>query len=172
MRIQENITIRSLELLNLKNREGLILDAGAGPGFAAIYLNGIGYKTVAIDIIPAFLNFYKIREINPIISDMCFPAFKQNTFNAIISISSLQWIYREINNSLMKAQLIKLAKSFYEILKPKKKAVFQFYPKNNEILEDIGKIFINNTKFNGNIIIDNPNKPKKRKIYLVLKKEI
>jgi hypothetical protein len=65
-----------------------------------------------------------------------------------------------------------LSKSFFNILKPYSKAIFQFYPKNKEIMENIGKIITQNTAFQGNFIIDNPNNPKKRKIYLLLKKKI
>jgi len=171
MKIQEKITIRALELLNLKEKDAFILDAGTGPGFTAIYLNEIGYKTVAIDVIPAFLNYYNIKELNPIASDMCFPPFKPNTFDAIISISALQWIYRDIKNERMHSLLKSLSKSFFQILKPFSQVVIQFYPKNKEIMEKIGKIFTKNTAFCGNFIIDNPNSPKKRKIYLLLKKK-
>jgi SAM-dependent methyltransferase len=171
MKIQEKITIRALEILNLRKKEGLILDAGTGPGFTAMYLNEIGYKTVAIDIISEFLKFYDIKDLNPIAADMCFPPFKPYMFDAIISISSLQWIYREKNNKMMVEQLINLAKSFYIILKPNKKVIFQFYPKNNTILDKIGKIFVNKTDFTGNLIIDNPRSPKKRRIFLLLEKQ-
>jgi len=171
MKIQEKITIRALEILNLSEKDVLILDAGTGPGFTAMYLNEIGYKTVAIDIISEFLNYYDIKTLNPVASDMCFPPFKPHIFDAIISISSLQWIYRELNNKSMKDQIINLAKSFYMILKPKKKVVFQFYPKNRDILDRIGKIFLNETAFTGHFIIDNPKSPKKRKIFLFLEKD-
>jgi SAM-dependent methyltransferase len=171
MKIQQRITLRALELLDLKKREGLILDAGTGPGYTAMFLNEIGYKTVAIDIIPAFLNYYDIKDLNPIATDMCFPPFKPHIFNAIISISSLQWIYRDINNKSMKDQLINLVKSFYLILRPKKKVVIQFYPKNKEILDNISKIITKNTKFSGHFIIDNPKKSKKRRIFLLLEKD-
>jgi SAM-dependent methyltransferase len=170
MRIQEKITIRALELLDLRKEDVLILDAGTGPGFTATYLNKIGYKTVAIDIILEFLYYYDIKSLNPIATDMCFPPFKPHTFDAIISISSLQWVYRKTNDNLMNTQLVNLAKSFYTILKSEKKAIFQFYPKNKEILDNIGKIIVKNTKFSGNFIIDNPKNPKKRKIYLLLEK--
>ncbi|MEE9377365.1 MAG: methyltransferase domain-containing protein [Candidatus Lokiarchaeia archaeon] len=171
VKIQEKITIRALELLNLKKKDALILDAGSGPGFTAMYLNEIGYKAVAIDLISSFLNYYDIKELNPIISDMCFPPFKPLTFDAIISISALQWIYRDINNEQMKNMLINLSKSFFQILKPDSRIIIQFYPKNKEIMENIGKIIVNNTCFKGNFIIDNPNSPKKRKIFLLLSKE-
>ncbi|MFX0007633.1 MAG: class I SAM-dependent methyltransferase [Candidatus Hermodarchaeota archaeon] len=170
MKIQERITIRALEILKLNDKDRFILDAGTGPGFAAMYLNEIGYKTVAIDIITEFLNYYDIKDLNPIASDMCFPPFRPNVFDAIISISSLQWIYREINNNSMKDQIINLAKYFHLILKPKKKVIFQFYPKNKSILDSIGKIFLRETGFSGYFIIDNPKSPKKRKIFLILEK--
>lgn len=171
IKTQEKITIRALELLNLNKNDALILDAGSGPGFTAMYLNEIGYKAVAIDLISAFLNYYDIKELNPIISDMCFPPFKPDTFDAIISISALQWIYRDINNEQMKNMLINLSKSFFQILKPKARAIIQFYPKSKKILEKIGVIIAENTAFYGNFIIDNPNNQKKRKIYLLLDKE-
>ncbi|MFX1364869.1 MAG: class I SAM-dependent methyltransferase [Promethearchaeota archaeon] len=170
IKTQEKITIRVLELLNLEKRNAIILDAGCGPGFASMYLNEIGYKTVAIDLICSFLNYYDIKDLNPIVSDMCFPPFKPNTFDAIISISALQWIYRDINNEQMKKDLINLSKSFFNILKPNSRVIIQFYPKNKNILDRIGKIIAEKTDFNGNFIIDNPNSAKKRKIYLLLEK--
>ncbi|MFX0024643.1 MAG: class I SAM-dependent methyltransferase [Candidatus Hermodarchaeota archaeon] len=171
MKIQEKITIRALEILKLSKQDKFILDAGTGPGFTAMYLHEIGYKTVAIDIISEFLNYYDIKELHPIASDMCFPPFRPHIFDAIISISSLQWIFRELNNKSMNNQIINLAKYFYLILKPKKKVIFQFYPKSKEILDRIGKIFLKETDFSGHFIIDNPKSPKKRKIYLLLEKD-
>ncbi|MFW9900788.1 MAG: class I SAM-dependent methyltransferase [Candidatus Thorarchaeota archaeon] len=171
MKIQEKITIRALKLLNIKKRKALILDAGSGPGFAAMFLREMGFKTVALDIISEFLNFYDIKDLNPLCADMCFPPFKANTFDAILSISALQWIYRDLNNEKMHYLLTNLSKSFFKILKPYSRVIIQFYPKNEEIMIQIGKIFAENTDFNGNFIIDNPNSNKKRKIFLLLDKE-
>lgn len=168
IRIQEKITIRALELLKIRKKDALILDAGSGPGFAAMYLREIGYKVVTIDIISEFLKYYDIKDLNPINSDMCFLPFKPNTFDAIISISALQWIYRDIHNKQMNNLLRKLSKSFFKILKPSSRVIIQFYPKNNEIMESIGKTIANSTAFHGNFIIDNPDSQIKRKIYLLL----
>ena len=172
MRSQEKITIRALELLNLKKKEGLILDAGCGPGFVATYLNEIGYKTVALDLILEFLYFYDIKCLNPINADMCFTPFKPNSFDAIISISALQWIFRNLDNNQMHLMLKKLSKSFFKILKPKCSVVIQFYPKNKELMDGIGNIITNNTTFSGDFIIDNPNRQRKRKIFLLLNKPV
>jgi len=168
MKIQEKITIRALELLDIKEKDLLILDAGCGPGFAATYLKEIGYKIVALDIIPKFLDYYDIKELNPIGADMCSPPFKPNIFDAIISISALQWIFRDLKNKKMYSMLKDLSTSFYKVLKPNGRVVIQFYPKSKEIMDKIGKIIVKHTDFSGNFIIDNPNRQKKRKIFLLL----
>ena len=170
MRIQRKITLRALDILELQKKNCLILDAGCGPGFAAIYLNELGHKTIALDFISDFLKFYNIKDLNPILADMSYPPFKPKIFDAIISISALQWIFKQIDNSIMRSNLISLFRSFYKILKPNSKAVIQFYPKNNVVMENIGKIIRETTQFNGTFIIDNPNNPKKRKIFILLKK--
>ncbi len=171
MRIQEKITIRALELLDLKKKEALILDAGCGAGFTATYLNEIGFRSVSLDIIVNFLQYYDISFLNPVNADMCFMPFKPNTFDAIISISALQWVFRDINNQNMYFLLKNLSKSFFHVLKPNSRVIFQFYPKNKVLMETIGKIIADNTDFIGNFIIDNPNHHKKRKIFLLLDKQ-
>ena len=170
MKIQEKITIRALELLDLKKKEGLILDAGCGAGFVGTYLNEIGFRSVALDIIEKFLQYYNISFLTPVNADMCFMPFKPNTFDAIISISALQWVFRDINNKNMHFLLKHLSKSFFHVLKPNSRVIFQFYPRDKVLMETIGKIISDNTEFTGNFIIDNPNHPKKRKIFLLLKK--
>jgi len=62
--------------------------------------------------------------------------------------------------------------SFHRILKPNGKVIFQFYPKSNLIMEKIGSTFKKKNYFEGNFIIDNIKNPKKRKIFLFLKKKI
>jgi len=170
MRTQKKITIRALELLELKNNRSLILDAGCGPGFAAIYLNELGYRTVALDIISEFLKYYAIGHLNPILADMCYPPFKPDSFDSIISISALQWVIRDVKSKSERLILTNLFVSFYQILKPKSKMIVQFYPKSTVIMDYIAEIVNSKTKFKGNFIIDNPNNPKKRKVYLLLKK--
>ena len=170
MRTQKKIIIRSLDLLELKNRRPLILDAGCGPGFAAAYLNELGYKTVAIDIISEFLKYYDIEHLNPILADMCYPPFKPDSFDSIISISALQWVIRDVTKESEKLKLTNLFVSFYKILKPESKMIVQFYPKSTSIMDYIADIVNSKTDFKGNFIIDNPNNPKKRKVFLLLKK--
>jgi len=172
MRTQKKILMRALELLELKTNCGLILDAGCGPGFVAAYLNEMGHKTVALDIISEFLRFYDIEYLNPILADMCYPPFKPDSFDSIISISALQWIIRDVKSESERLILTNLFKSFYQILKPESNMIVQFYPKSTIIMDYIAEIVSNNTNFEGNFIIDNPDNPKKRKIFLLLEKKI
>ena len=171
-RIQKRITLRALELLHLEEKNSLILDAGCGPGFASSFLKEIGYKRIiALDLIKDFLVFLDFKVINPIVADMCFLPFRPKKFDAIISISSLQWIYRDVNNKNMESDIINLIKSFYHVLKKNYNVLIQFYPKNKKIMDAISRIIITKTPFKGNFIIDNPDNSKKRKIYLLLRKE-
>ena len=61
----------------------------------------------------------------------------------------------------MRTNLINMLKSFYMIIKPIGKIIFQFYPKNNLIMEEIGRIIPNNIKLTDNYIIDDPTNFKK-----------
>ncbi|TFF88824.1 MAG: class I SAM-dependent methyltransferase [Promethearchaeota archaeon] len=170
-RIQQKITLRALELMDIPNKNSLLLDAGCGPGFAALFLEEMGYNVVCLDLIPKFLLFYDLMIVNPLAGDMRLIPFRENSFDGIISISALQWIFKNKNDQVMKKDLIKLIKNFYTILNLGSKVVFQFYPKNSEILKEIGKIVSENTSFTGNFIIDFPDNPKKRRIFLILKKD-
>jgi 18S rRNA (guanine1575-N7)-methyltransferase len=168
-KIQQKITSRALELGKFSKNK-LILDAGCGPGFASMYLKEMGYRVVALDIISDFLYYYDIQDLNPICADMCLVPFKPNIFDGIISISALQWVFKGFQDHQMKLNLVNLITYFYSILRVNSKAIIQFYPRNNEIMRSIGKLITENTKFVGEYIIDNPQNPKKRKIFLVLEK--
>ena len=170
MNTQEKITIRALELLDFSKKKATILDLGCGPGFTGLYLNEIGYRIVSVDLLFDFLCYYDIREINPLQGDMSFLPFQSQVFDAIISISALQWLCVNFDENNSSDLIRKLAQDIYNILKPDSKAIFQFYPKNNIIMQEIGNLFIESTQFEGAFIIDNPDSSKKRKIYLLLKK--
>ena len=169
MGIQEKITLRALEISSIQPKE-LILDAGSGCGFSSIVLNELGFDVVSLDIIRKLLYYYYFPELNPILADMCLTPFRDETFGAIISISALQWIYSDLHNPHMEYDIIKLINSFYRILKQNGKVIFQFFPKNSEFMERIGTLFQKDNLFSGNYIIDNIKNPKKRKIFLFLKK--
>jgi len=90
--------------------------------------------------------------------------------SSYFEVSALQWIFKDLSIKVMRNNLINLIKSYYRILKPQSKVVIQFYPKSKEIMDEIGKSISQNTQFKGKFIIDNPNNPRKRKIYLLMTK--
>jgi len=97
--------------------------------------------------------------------------FRHRSFDLILSISAIQWVLAEKNESKRVKHLKKIADQCNLILKPKGKIIFQFYPKSDISMHEIGRIFNSTGQFNGNFIIDNPENPKKRKIFLYLEKK-
>jgi 18S rRNA (guanine1575-N7)-methyltransferase len=168
MRIQERIAKRVIEILNFSDHNKLILDAGCGPGFASYYMLRKGLKLISLDLIDEFLKVYEMSNLNPINGDMCYSPIRPNTFDGIVSISALQWIYRDMYDFADNKKMIDLVKSFYSILKINGVVVIQFYPQNKKILDSIGNIFIKHAPFKGSFIFDDVDSPRKRKIYLKL----
>ena len=170
MRIQEKITKRALEIAKIEP-PARILDLGMGCGFASTHMFLNKFQVVGIDLNLLFLSYYEIQHLNPIQSDMRDIGFRHGSFDLILSISAIQWVLAEKNESKRIKHLKKIADQCNLILKPKGKIIFQFYPKSDTSMHEIGKIFNSTGQFNGNFVIDNPDNPKKRKIFLYLEKK-
>jgi 18S rRNA (guanine1575-N7)-methyltransferase len=169
MRIQEKITKRVLEISEVEP-PGMVLDLGMGCGFSTTLLFLLKYRTVGIDLNRLFLKFYKNYELNSIEAIMQSTGFRPNTFDMIISISAIQWILAIQNQKRKKVLLNQLALQSSNLLKNGGCVVFQFYPKSDVEMHELGSAFNSTGRFEGNFIIDNPGNPKKRKIYLKLMK--
>ncbi len=170
MRIQERISKRALEIAQIEP-PARILDLGMGCGFASTHMFLNKFQVVGIDLNLLFLSYYEIQNLNPIQSDMRDIGFKPGSFDLIFSISAIQWVLAEKNETKRIKFLRKIANQCDLILNPKGKIIFQFYPKSDTSMHEIGKIFNSTGQFNGNFIIDNPDNPKKRKIFLYLEKK-
>ena len=88
--------------------------------------------------------------------------FKKEEFDAIVSASALQWLKEEVDIS-------EVDSGVYYVLKKGGQVVIQFYPQTEDELRDVFQIFKRNG-FDGKIITDNPDNPKKRVVFLVMKK--
>ena len=170
MRIQERITKRALEIAKIEP-PARILDLGMGCGFASTHMFLNKFQIVGIDLNLLFLSYYEIQHLNPIQSDMRDIGFRERSFDLILSISAIQWVLAEKNENNRLKHLKMIADQCNLILNPKGKIIFQFYPKSDTSMHEIGKIFNSTGQFNGNFIIDNPDNPKKRKIFLYLEKK-
>ena len=161
-RAQESIAFRMLELINLKKREK-ILDVGCGTGYTMNVLISEGYKVEGIDLMQGMVDEARKNGFNVKKGDMKnLSKTISKKYNTIISISAFQWI---------KEQDIKeVAKSFYKALEKDGNLIIQYYPKSKKHLLQTLKTFKENG-FSGNEIIDNENDPRKRLVFLILKKE-
>ncbi|ODV93634.1 hypothetical protein PACTADRAFT_4537 [Pachysolen tannophilus NRRL Y-2460] len=172
MKIQAQMTDRSLELLNLNNTSDLFLiDVGCGSGLSGEILTERGFQWVGLDISPSMLANGLDKEVEGdlFLSDIGngIP-FRAGTFDAGISISAIQWLCNaDSSNADPKKRLLRFFNTLYSSLKRGGKFVAQFYPANDNQIEQITSS-AKTAGFQGGIIVDDPESKKNKKHYLVL----
>ncbi|KAI9287525.1 S-adenosyl-L-methionine-dependent methyltransferase [Umbelopsis sp. AD052] len=170
--IQAEMAYRALELLNLPEDEpAYILDIGCGSGLSGEILEEEGHIWVGMDIAPSMLDVAKDREVE---GDLFLQdagqgmAFRPGTFDGAISISVLQWLCnadKQINNP--KARIARFFSTLYSSLRRGARAVFQFYPENDDQIQMLTDT-ASKCGFEGGLLIDYPNSKKAKKYYLCL----
>lgn len=155
-------TLKLVEFIDLKS-PGIVLDLGCGTGFSTETLKELGFKVFGIDINPYMLRFAKKKNLYLILGDFknIKHYFKKDVFDAIISVSALQWIKES-------RDMKKISEGMYYVLKDKRMVGIQFYPASSEELYTWIRIF--KKLFEVKLVIENENSPRKRNIYLILKK--
>ncbi|XP_058793307.1 LOW QUALITY PROTEIN: probable 18S rRNA (guanine-N(7))-methyltransferase [Phymastichus coffea] len=172
MKIQIQMSERAVELLSLpKNNKCLLLDIGCGTGMSGSVLNKEGHHWIGLDISPAMLNVAMKcnRKGDLILSDIGQGiSFCAGCFDGAISISVLQWLCNSDKKlHIVKKRLQVFFRTLFSSLSTHARAIFQFYPENNE---QVNVIIAEATKsgFFGGTVIDFPNSTKAKKIFLVL----
>jgi 18S rRNA (guanine1575-N7)-methyltransferase len=162
-RTQRKIIHNMIGLMDLPPK-GFVLDLGCAWGYSGEYMMELGYDVIGIDIIDDFLIESQKRGLKVKKVDMkeLYNEFNEKTFDIVISISAIQWIKRE-------EDMRKVANSIFYVLKEYGIAGIQFYPKSEDEMKRVAGFF-SDSGFEGQIIIDNPDNPKKRLIFLILKK--
>jgi len=163
-KMQKQITLRAIELAGFE-KGNKILDLGAGTGTSMKTLNEKGFKTKGIDVSNEMIKKAKEQGIEIKKADMRKIPFKDKEFDGVISISALQWLIADKEDEEIK----KVAKETNRVLKKKGKAIFQFYSKSEEQAIKTAKLF-SKQGFETQLITDYPENPKKRKTYILLKK--
>jgi len=160
---QEKIAYRIIELLESEEKARL-LDLGCGIGYTTKVYKDEGYDVVGLDILTKMLKKARENGLNVVEGDMRdLPGlFNQKEFDAVVSASALQWLKQ-------REDIIKVSSGIKYVLKDRGKLVIQFYPKSEEEMINTARVF-RREGFTGEIIIDNPENPKKRTIYLVMNK--
>ena len=173
-KIQRELTERCLELIGLDepNEEPqFVLDLGCGSGLSGDVLTENGHVWTGIDISNDMLHvaLSKDTEGELVEGDMgqgfnVQPGF----FDACISISALQWLsYVDKKNHNPWLRLNAFFQSLHKALKQGGKAGLQFYPEDEEQVEQICNAAMKNG-FSGGLLIDYPNSSTAKKYYLVV----
>ncbi|CAG8597846.1 16489_t:CDS:2 [Cetraspora pellucida] len=163
--VQAELTYRALELLNLPEDEpAYLLDIGCGSGLSGEILDEEGHMWVGMDISPAMLPEVALdREVE---GDLFLQdvgqgmGFRPGTFDGAISVSVIQWLCNADRSSHNpKSRLTRFFSTLYSSLRRGAKAVFQFYPENDDQCE----LLMNTAMrcgFEGGLIPTEDGKPK------------
>ncbi|KAG0907574.1 hypothetical protein G6F57_009327 [Rhizopus arrhizus] len=169
--IQAEMAYRALELLNLSEGPKYLLDIGCGSGLSGEILEEEGHIWVGMDISSSMLDVANEREVE---GDLFLQdagqgmAFRPGVFDGCISVSVLQWLCnadKTINRP--KARLQRFFSTLYASLNKGARAVFQFYPENDDQIELIIDV-ATRCGFEGGLLVDYPNSKKAKKYYLCL----
>ncbi|XP_063433679.1 probable 18S rRNA (guanine-N(7))-methyltransferase [Mytilus trossulus] len=170
--IQNQLSERAIELLGLpEDQPCFILDVGCGSGLSGECLTDNGHCWIGVDISPSMLDVAvdKESEGDLVLSDMGegMP-FKAGTFDAVISISALQWLCNaDKKYHHPPKRLFQFFTTLYTCLCRGDKAVFQLYPENSQQLELITQQAMK-AGFTGGLVVDFPNSTKAKKMFLCL----
>ncbi|MFH0922596.1 MAG: class I SAM-dependent methyltransferase, partial [Candidatus Micrarchaeota archaeon] len=136
-----------------------VLDAGCGSGFSLEILREIGYSCAGFDVSPAMVSLAKKKGFVAKVGDLRKIPFPKASFDAIVSISALQWI--DLNEASV------VASEFRRVLKSNGRAVIQFYPESEKQLMDWAKAF-KTARFSVVVTQEGLDSPRKRKVFLLL----
>ncbi|KAJ1983518.1 18S rRNA (guanine1575-N7)-methyltransferase [Dimargaris cristalligena] len=170
--VQAEMAFRAIELLCLpEDKSCLLLDIGCGSGLSGEVLEEEGHTWVGLDISPSMLEIARDREVE---GDLMLQdvgqglGFRPGTFEGAISISVLQWLCNaDSKTNIPKARLMRFFTTLYSCLVNGSRAVFQFYPENDDQL-DLIMGCATRCGFTGGLVIDYPNSKKAKKFYLCL----
>ncbi|SCU89112.1 LADA_0E13740g1_1 [Lachancea dasiensis] len=168
--IQAKMSLRALELLNLADTS-FVLDIGCGSGLSGEILTEEGHIWCGVDISPSMLATGLTRELEGdlMLHDMGqgLP-FRAGTFDAAMSISAIQWLCNaDTSYNDPKKRLMRFFNTLFACLKKGGKFVAQFYPKNDDQIQQIlGAAKV--AGFSGGLVVDDPESKKNKKYYLVL----
>ncbi len=166
-KVQRELTERALELLG--PTKGRVLDAGCGTGFSLQVLKERGFDAIGIDISEPMLDIARKKGFKVKKADFSDLPFKDRTFDGLLSISSLQWVYGKSYEDVL-SKYSKIAREFYRVLKKGGRAIVQFYPKTDKEFDLVVRQF-KKARFKVTIAVDYPHIKKKIKKFLILDKD-
>ena len=164
---QTEMTQRIMSELELPPRS-LVLDVGCGTGFSMQTVQQFGCVPVGMDISFDMLKLAKAKRMRFLIrGDFLRLPFKEKSFDALISVSTLQWVAGKTAEDI-KDQYKMIAKESNRVLRPGGRAGIQFYPATPTEFEMVKRAF-KSAAFGGHVLEEGSGKKLKR--YLILQKK-
>uniref|UniRef100_A0A8R1IRB5 Methyltransf_11 domain-containing protein n=1 Tax=Caenorhabditis japonica TaxID=281687 RepID=A0A8R1IRB5_CAEJA len=137
--IQHEMAERALELLALpEGKQGFLLDVGCGTGMSSEVILDAGHLFVGVDVSKPMLQIARqdedLESGDFVHQDMGLGMpFRPGSFDGAISISAIQWLcHANASNENPKKRLLFFFQSLYGCLGRGSRAVFQFYPENDQ----------------------------------------
>ncbi len=166
-KVQAEMAERILTELKLPP-DSLVLDIGCGTGFGTRVIERFGLRTVGLDVSAEMLELAKTNGLRLLVrGDWQALPFKDGTFDAIISTSTLQWVSGK-SPAEVTEQYMTVAEESNRVLKDKGKAGIQFYPATPAEFELVKRVF-KSAAFGGYVIEEGVGKKVKR--YLMFEKK-
>jgi SAM-dependent methyltransferase len=151
---------------------GLALDVGCGLGFSSDMLLAEGYVVAGVDIIPEMLLRTRDRDLvepwlvagryHPVLASATDLPFRPGSFDLAFSVAALQWLHTTGVKSA-------LARAVANVVSPNGRLGFHLFPKSKEDAIELGTM-LKDAGFEGGIQIDNVDNPRKRRVFVVMKK--
>ncbi len=162
IKIQAEMMLRALDFIPKDSKK--ILDAGCGTGFGMKVLEAKGYEVEGVDIAPFMIKIALEKGLKAKVADIRNMDYANKSFDAIISISAIQWHEgKDIND--VYDHYRQVAGEFHRLLMDNGRIVAQYYPHSKEEREMALKAF--KKVFSRVVEVTDNENTKEEKIYIV-----
>ena len=169
IKTQTGLTERGLELLKPDSKHGsTMLDIGCGTGISTKIIMDNGFSVIGMDISFPMVEIAKRKGLNVLVGDFRFLPFRDNSFQHVFSVSTLQWITGRDEEEIREKYRM-VAREIYRVTKERGSVFIQFFPATEGEMEITLKEF-KRAGFKGYLVEDEFGDKRKNKRYILLNK--
>jgi SAM-dependent methyltransferase len=181
-RIQYKLAIRAIngigeqfpDFLEQESECPLALDLGCGVGFTSDILVKAGFTAIGIDVLVDMLAMSGTREMvttntrraryHRVLASATTLPFRGTTFEFAASISALQWMATPEEQQTLSIELARTSKAGACA------SIRQYSHSSDEVVA-LGSA-MKREGFEGGILVDNPKSPRRRRVFLLVRKKM